>query len=299
MDTTLFRYWFWPPRWRRWSDGRRFAFLGLLLALVGGFSFLPLLLLPARMGEGLNGYLELLLGVLFFLIVNVACALAGATLITRERELGAWEALVLTPVGMPAIVRGKWLARTVLAMGGIGVFVPFWLLFTGVVLFLNDGEERAYYTGDGKLPFVWTAARLGFFLGWLAVRILGHAVPFVSIGLLVSALCRKTRAAIGLTATTVVLILPVALYLLFWGLSRIDQELDFVSSAILWPILPNDFNSFTAHSLVSTHWAFDLTADILWIVVLPAALLLLTLRLCRRPERLSIRRKGKPGSHGV
>lgn len=313
MDATLFRYWFFPKRWRLWTDSKRFAFLEVLAIVTALLSFLPLLLLPAQIGKGIFGYLEEWLGILFFLIVNVACALAGATLITRERELGAWEALTLTPIGASAIVCGKWLARTLFTTGAIGLFVPFWLVFTAVVLYQNDGEERAYYTASDQMPQWWTAARLGIFLVWLAIRIVGHAVPFVSIGLLVSACCRKTRTAIAVTAGIVVLALPMTLYFLMSALEVLNltvksQGADVynqfpvgfaLSACGLWPILPNDFESFTAHSLISTHWASDLTADILWIVVLPAILLYCAARICSRTERLPLKRKVKTISHGV
>jgi len=298
MDGTLFRYWFFPKRWRLWSDSKRFGFLVGLLVLIGSFSLLPLLLLPARIGEGFFGFVELLLGMLFFLVVNVASALAGATLITRERELGAWEALVITPIGMNAILRGKWLARTLFTMGSIGLFVPFWLLFTGVVLYMNDGEDRAYYTNEGHLPHWWTAVRLGIFLVWLAFRIVGHAVPFVSLGMAVSACYRKTRSAVSLTLTIVLVLLPLALWLLFCCCGP-GEDARLLSSLCLWPLFPNEYNSFTADSFVSQFWTIDLVADICWIVVLPILLLSVTPGLCRRLERGPTQRKVKPMSHGV
>jgi len=299
MDATLFRYWFFPKRWRRWSVGKRFGFIAVMLLVIGGVSLLPLSLLPTRAGQGIGGYLEELLGMLFFFIVNVSCALAGSTLITRERELQTWEALAQTPIGIPAIVRGKWLARTLFASGSVGLFVPFWLIFTAVVLFLNEGEERVYYTASGQMPTSWVAMRFGIFLLWLAIRILGHAAPFVSIGLLVSACCRKTRTAIALTAGIVVLILPMALYLLMLTFSVFDDQRPLGIALGLWPILPNSFEGFTADSLVSTHWQADLVADTFWIVLLPLLLLFCATRVCRRLERAPSKWKVKSMSHGV
>ncbi len=310
MDATLFRYWFVPKRWRLWSDGKRFGFMAFLFLVVGGLSFLPLLLLPARIGEGFDGYWAQLLGLLFFLVVNVACALAGAPLITREYELGSWESLVLTAVGMPRIVRFKWLARTLFAMGSIGIFVPFWLLLTSVVLYLNDGEDRAYYTKGGHLPHTWSALRLGIFLLWLAIRIPCHAIPFVTLGAFISACCRKTRRAIGITLTSVVL-LQVALILLY--LASMGGNVFVTSTAkgseafhnfflrigLLWPFLPNSYDDYSAHSLLSKNWQNDLTGDVVWILVVPAALLFFTLRLCRRTERTLSHRKVKQIPHGV
>ncbi len=164
MDGTLFRYWFFPAWWRRWSDGKKFSLSVVVLALFGGISLSPLLLLPTRIGRGYGGYLELVFGAIFLLAVNIGCTLAGATLITREKDRGAWEALQITPVGVGTVVRGKWLARTLLCAGWIGLFVPFWLLCTGIVLYLNDEERNAYYTATGTKPVWWTAARLGIYL---------------------------------------------------------------------------------------------------------------------------------------
>jgi ABC-type Na+ efflux pump permease subunit len=299
MDTTLFRYWFFPKRWRRWSDGQRFSFVALTLCLIGGLSFLPLILLPTHVGEGFVGYGEEVLGMLFFFIVNVSSALAGSTLITRERDLRTWEALAQTPIGIPAIVRGKWLARTLFAVGSVGLFVPFWLVFTAVILSMNDGETRAYYTASGEMPHAWVAARLGIFLLWLAMRVLGHAIPFVSIGLLVSACCSKTRTAIALTAGIVVLILPTALYFLMIGFNLFHDSRSFSTAFGLWPILPNSFEAYTAGSLVSSHWANDLFADIFWIVLLPILLVFCASRISRRLERPPSKWKVKSMPHGV
>ncbi|MCW3099208.1 MAG: hypothetical protein JWL77_4826 [Chthonomonadaceae bacterium] len=299
MDTTLFRYWFFPKRWRRWSDRQRFGFLALMLAVIGGFSFLPLTLLPTHVGEGMFGYVEELLGMLFFFGVNVGSALAGATLIARERDLRTWEALAQTPIGISAIVRVKWLARTLFAVGSVGLFVPFWLVFTAVILSMNEGETRVYYTASGEMAPWWTAARFGIFLLWLAIRIVGHVVPFVSIGLLVSACCSKTRTAIAVTAGIVVLLLPMALYFLMIGFSVFNDDRSFSSAFGLWPILPNSFDAYTAGSLVSSHWANDLGADIFWIVALPIILLVFASRICLRTDRAPTKRKVKLMPHGV
>lgn len=299
MDGTLFRYWFVPTRWRRWSDSKRFWFTATLLLVIGSITMIPVVLLPFRIGEGIFGYSAELLGMVFFLIVNIASALAGATLITRERELQTMEALTLTPMGLPAIVRSKWLARTLFVMSTIALFVPFWLLLAGAVLSLNESASHAYYTANGQMPSGWVAARLGIYLGWLATRIVGHALPFVSLGVLVSACCRKTRTAIALTAGIVVLILPTVLYFLMLGFSVFDDQRNLITAIGLWPILPNTFDTYTATGLLSQRWQNDLTADFLWIVVLPAILLECTLYLCRRPERRPFLKKAKPISHGV
>lgn len=299
MDGTLFRYWFFPKRWKRWSDGKRFSFIAMLILIAGGCSLLPLLLLPTRVGQGIFGYVAELLGMVFFLIVNISSALSGATLITRERELNTWEALQLSPIGMVAIVRGKWLARTLFAMGSVGLFVPFWLLFAAVVLSMNDGPERAYYTGEGNLPGGWIALRLGIFLGWLAIRILVHVVPFVSLGMLVSACTRKTRTAIALTAGLTVLVLPILLYFFLLSFSVFDANRNFAQAFALWPILPNSFEGYTAGAMISEHWRIDLLADLFWIAALPAVLLFLTLRACRRSERAPSKWKVTQMPHGV
>lgn len=281
MDLTLFRYWIFPLRWRRWP---RLVRWGLTLALIGLSLYLgsiPLLVwLPDHAWAGFDGYFVLFEGMVFLALVDIGAALAGATILAAERERGTWEPLTLTPLGIAAIVRTKLMARALLCAGVVALTLPFWLAQAYEVLAVNDGEERAYFSGDGHLSSAWVAARIGLYLAWLALRIVGRVLPFLTWGLALSARCARTRTALMLTAGSlfglcIALWFAVGPSLAFLFPKLPSRDLMLIAG---WPLFPNDFMYYARTGLVSTKWRADLIADGIWLVILPYLLYRLAVR---------------------
>lgn len=277
MYYVLYRYWIMPSCWRRWPSPARWMVVMACIGIALWLGSIPLLRwLPERRDEGIRGFDTELSGMLFLALVDIGSAIAGATVLAGERERGTWELLLLTRLGIARIVRAKIAARAILAMGVVALMLPFWLAWAYETLAVNASWDKPFYTDHGRLPTSFTALRMGIFLLWLAVRILGRVVSFVTLGAAISARCKRVRTALIVTTGTIfvacvliwfVLVEFGAVDLLFPALPK-----QTVYTIVGWPLLPNDWEHFTPTNLISTRWRVDLLNDILWIGALPWSL---------------------------
>jgi hypothetical protein len=291
MNDALYRYWILPSRWRRWPRWKRWCTGSLLAVSIFWLSSVPFRVWrPESAWQGRSGYEVLQDGMLFFMLVNLASALVGAAAIAGERERGTWEALLLTRLGVTAIVRAKLLSRAALMSGLVALTLPFWLMWTYQVLEVNNRSSLAFYADAAAFAPAKTALRIGLFLSWLSVRLVGRVLTFATLGLAISARSRQTRRALALTGFLITL-LCVTLWvengLLCVVFGYPSLPLSLAGRVIGWPMLPNDFEYFTQSGIVSTLWREDLLADALWLVLLPSVFFRLAVRWGRRPDRVA------------
>jgi ABC-type Na+ efflux pump permease subunit len=240
---------------------------------------------PHHAWGGFEGFAVLIYGMLFFIGISILSALTGATAISSERERGTWESLLLTSLGVRAIVRAKLLSRVALLAGLVALTLPFWLTWANEVLEVNN--TGPFNRGLAHSAPYRLAVRMSLFLVWLAVRIVGHVLPFAALGLAVSARCCYTKTALIVTG-----VLACGLCALTWFL-RFNMQLftpplftDYLIMIAFWPLMPNDFTYYTMTGPVSTHWQMDIIADTVWLSLIPYLLFRLAVRWSRRPDRV-------------
>lgn len=181
-------------------------------------------------------------GMALLVVASFLVAIRASGSITGEREKGTWQALLLTPLPTPNIVRGKhW--------GIVGAFAPY-LIAYGLA-----AVPWALFVGAGATA--WTVL-------WIVATL--FAVQYVSaVGLWCSVLWTNswiamTFAALYCYATWMVLAVPLGA-LFFIGQTLVGFVLEAVASAnaaALWQAL-NPFAVGLAFSLVA---AFGLTRHI-------------------------------------
>ena len=296
MGHSLYYYWAVPARWRRWPSLVRTALMTSVLGLSLGLTGLPLFVWrPQGIWAGLDGLWVLWAFMLFLVLVNLAAALAGATTIALERERRTWDALVVTTTGVGAILRRKLLLRVALCAVILSLTIPFWLGTVFVVLEVNGFGPFALANTEiypTALEALWKAYRIRTFLAWLVLRLVGHALPFVAVGLAVSSRCGRLRTALAWAGA-----ITFGLCALAWpawppftlGDSAFWNHLPrWLFRLIAWPVWPNDFSYYdnltesVTTGLYSPVWKTDLAADVLWIGVLPLVLYCLAVRWARR-----------------
>ena len=265
-----------PSFWRRWPGLAR---LGIVLAccLISlWIATIPLFVwLPRKAWQGWDGYGAELIYMVFLVLLSLFLTLAGSLTIAPERERQTWESLYITPIGVSALVRAKLVCRLVRCAVPILLMLPFWIAWGFEVLTINGA-------GPAGKPDALTSLRLTIFLGWLSLRTLGHILPCVTLGMLISALCRKARAALGIACVAV-----VGYGSAIWALSNIPfpgfaPQTEKGSKLLLWPILPVDWSHYESGGIVSSYWASDVIADTAWIIVLPIVCYWLTVWRCRK-----------------
>lgn len=178
-------------RWRRTS---LWVALGQLLALLVLLAFYASLLYAVFAPQERAGTLQIALG--FTMIVSMAaCGVMGASTLTRERESGTWESLRLSLLRPAEIVRAKVMAPLVACFY---YAIPLWIVLPFFV-------QLSAAPRDVSNPYGAPPSGTGFWnngvplLQVLAILfVIALAALFCSsVGLLMSALCRKTIAAIG------------------------------------------------------------------------------------------------------
>jgi ABC-type Na+ efflux pump permease subunit len=213
----------------------------------------------------------------FLLVLSVFLTCAGALTIAPERERRTWESLVASPYGVAAIVRAKLVARVLRCAVLALILTPFFIAWAFEVLCINE-------TGPGDPGSRYYHARMSIYLAWLGLRLIGHVLPFVSLGVLISSSCRRARTA--LVAAIVVVMGYVAL---IWGMSSVplpesvQHALSGIAGyVIIWPFTPADWQSFEPNSLVSHYWWRDAIGDVVWMMVIPLIAYALSVRRCKR-----------------
>ena len=117
---------------------------------------------------------------------------------------------------------------------------------------------------------------------WMPLQTLAHLLPFVTLGLVVSAGCRKVNHA--LMASSAIL---MAYAVLFWQLCTTFRVSDMVNKSnpglwfvlLRWPALPflsGDYS--TGRSILPDGWQNNLAADLIWSLLVPALLLPIAIR---------------------
>jgi ABC-type Na+ efflux pump permease subunit len=99
------------------------------------------------------------------LVVGVRCS--GA--VTGERERQTWEALLMTPLPSPQLIRGK-------LRGIIGASYPYLLAYAVPALFFSIWGSLLQAS---PAPFLWTLLLLG--VTWLAMAFVGAAGLWCSV----------------------------------------------------------------------------------------------------------------------
>ena len=273
----LYRYWMVPSFWRRWPALARMATLTLCIAVSLLLAGIPLFVwLPNKSWQGWDGYSALLFYMGFLILLSFFLTLAGSLTIAPEHERQTWESLYLTPLGVPAVVRAKLLCRLIRCGSAILLTLPFWVAWGYEVLTINK-------VGPVESHSSLSPVRLSIFLSWLSLRTVGHMLPCVAVGMLISAYSRKARTAMSLACSAV-----VAYGSLAWGLSSMpglylsSRQVEVCTKLIWWPTLPVEWQNYDAGSLVSTSWNSDVMADVVWMALIPALCYWLTVRRCRR-----------------
>jgi len=120
------------------------------------------------------------------LILGLYLALSASTTITREREAGTLEVLFWTPTSDADLVLGKVLANVVVAA----------VLAAAVTALLILGALVTGVASRGDLPLA-------------ALALLGFLAAMAALGLLLSALAKRVRAAVVILTGIVVLFLSL------------------------------------------------------------------------------------------
>ena len=177
----------------RWRRASLWVALGQLLMLLVLLAFYAVLIFavffPTERAATLNGALR------FLLIVSMAaCAVMGASTLTRERESGTWEGLQLSLLTPLEITRAKVTAPLIACFYyamPLWIVLPFYLRWTP-----SEGVANSYRGAGGREAFWNNGVPVLQVLAMLCVVALA-ALFCSSVGLLLSALCRRTIAAIG------------------------------------------------------------------------------------------------------
>jgi hypothetical protein len=214
----------------------------------------------------------------FLILLSLFLTLAGSLTVAPERERQTWENLVVSPLGIPAVIRAKLACRVIRSTGIILLMLPFWIAWAYEVLTVNSAGPV-----DGRFAIV--SIRLPIFLAWLGFRTLGHALPCVALGMLISSLCRRGRTALAISSTMVVAYGAITwMALNFPGSALSPWKTEIGSKLLLWPILPVDWANYKGAEILSSHWTSDAISDVAWLIVLPAICYVLTVWRCRRPD---------------
>lgn len=126
-------------------------------------------------------------------VLSLVALLFGFDLISREREAGTLKLMLANPVSRATLMAGKWLGNF------LSLAVPFLLVtLIGVALLNLDPSFRLNGAAAARLAFL-----LGLSLAYIAL--------FLSLGLLVSALTRRSSSSLVvllLVWTVLVFVLP-------------------------------------------------------------------------------------------
>lgn len=277
MDS-IYRYWLVPSSLRRRSRPVRLCVvLGCALLSVWLMTIPLEVWLPRKTWEGWDGFTAELLYMAFLLVLSVFLLCAGALTIAPERDRQTWESLIVAPFGVPSIVRAKLFARILRCAGFLLILVPFFVAWAYEVLTIN-GVGPA----DPKSPLRDT--RLTIYLCWLGARLIGHILPFVSIGVLISSFCRRSRTALSLAITSM-----IGYVALIWGLSSppLANYFTGISAEVagqicLWPWSPPYYYNYETGWLISNQWTFDAAGDAVWLIIIPIACYFISVRRCKR-----------------
>src|SRR5207244_2229684 len=134
------------------------------LALIINLKFSQLSVPPGALTDYFVGQ-SLVALFLATLVVGVRCS--GA--ITGERERQTWEALLMTPLPSPQLIRGK-------LRGIIGASYPYLLAYAVPALFFSIWGSLLQAS---PAPFLWTLLLLG--VTWLAMAFVGAAGLWCSV----------------------------------------------------------------------------------------------------------------------
>jgi ABC-type transport system involved in multi-copper enzyme maturation permease subunit len=88
------------------DDSRRSRWIAWGLAVLGGTT----LLLTSRMGSGFGGFMDTYVAWPFYFLIKVFFAIQACRFFSEARRTGALELLCCTPMKMPAIISGQWMA---------------------------------------------------------------------------------------------------------------------------------------------------------------------------------------------
>jgi ABC-type transport system involved in multi-copper enzyme maturation permease subunit len=176
-------------------------------------------------------------GLAFMALVSVIVVIRSSGSITGEREKGTWQALLLTPMPTPNIVRGKhW--------GIVAAVTPYWIAYglAAIPCGLFIGAAAAAWAA------LWTAATV------FAVQYVG------AVGLWCSARSSNSWIALAVAllccyASWVVLAVPLAAVVLIGqtALGVVLQTLELAAFAAVWDAL-DPFATALGFSLAAAFW---------------------------------------------
>jgi|SRR5579871_5102872 len=205
-------------------------------------------------------------------------------MLAGERERRTWDALLLTGLGVRNIVRAKFLSSLALCFAVLIFFLPFLLTFLYKIQIENGlAFVVDIMPGDKPLLDEWPPSFpvATIYLFWLTVRLFGHILTFLSLGMAISAYCNRIKTAL----TTTILLVAGGNFALFCFDVRdsIWMEEKPIYWALGWPLLLVEYiRSSTDFWLHNRHWLNDLLSDALWIGILPWFFYRLALRGSRR-----------------
>ena len=279
----LIRYWLFPGQLRRLPIlGKAALALGFVLA-TAGVTLLILRQKPVSIG---TGPLMIPAAVLFIGLPSILCiagTFAGAGLVAGERQKQTWETILLTPLPVREVVALKLISRIALCLLVAAPAVA-WL---DAVLYQVVRANGFSFSG-ADVPAGIYRLRVAIYLAWTPLHVLAHLVPFVVLGMSVSARSRRVNEA--LLASSTILIAYAVLFWQVYTTLRVRHVLDSPSPGLplelfRWPVLPflsGEFSS--AHSVLSLGWQNNLAADLIWTLVIPALLLIPTIAWSRLPQ---------------
>lgn len=277
MIDPMYRYWLYPSCWRRWPAVVRMGIAATACGISIWLATIPLLVwLPHRAWESWDGLGAELIYMAFLILLSLLLILAGSLAIAPERDRQTWESLVVTPLGVPRIVRAKLCCRLLRCSAFIALLLPFWIAWAFEVLSLNSA-------GPAETSSGLAAARMTIYLIWMGLRTVGHVLPCVSLGLLISSFCRRGRTALTIACAAV-----AGYGLLLWGLSAVwptglsDPANEICTRLFMWPFLPVEWDFYEPGSFVSSHWVADAISDAAWLIVLPLLCYALAVWRCKR-----------------
>jgi len=268
----LIRYWLFPGRLRRLPLAGAIA---LVLAIVLVTSGLTVAIVRQRQYAVTTGPLMIPGIVLLIGLPSILCifgTFAGATLIAGERQKQTWETLLLSTLSVPKVVLLKLATRLVFCLLA-AVPVTTWL----TALMYKVVQDNGFFSVTVAPPPAIRATRIAIFLSWTFLHVIAHLVPFVALGMAVSA--RSKRVNEALLASSVILIVYVVL---FWQMFTTLHVKDLLESShpaltleiFRWPVLPYLSGEYpTARNILPEGWRNTLAADLIWTLAVPALLL--------------------------
>ena len=271
----LLRYWLIPGRLRRlpiWGQIALAVFVVCLTIVVS----IAIFRIKGSVQTGPLNYAGAILLLGLPVTLSVLGTFAGAMLIAGERQKQTWEPLLLGAVSVGKLVSVKLAARLIFCLLMV---LPATIWFECLMYRLI--QENGF-SWDQYPPTPTTfRIRTCLFLVWTFLQILGHLLPFMTLGAAVSARCRKVKDALLVSSG-----LLTAYGVLFWQMAISTRFQAIVNSshpglgleAFRWPVVPYLSGEYSdSRDILAIGWRTTLAADLIWTLAVPAVFLTLAI----------------------